>query len=218
MRLLVVPAPGGEPDPGLVPVVADVPGRDQEPVLDHVDGLARVQREGQGLAGMVGAERDVAGALRPHHDQRHPGAHPLPAALHGQGAEADAGIGVEQRVVGEVDPVVVVQPHLGHGHVGAADLAGGTAEPDPGHVADRRLLDPAGIGDLQPDVDRRAAVRAGPAPALARHAAVRAGVGAFGRWHRHVNPYSEPWWTYMDWMPTRPGPVISARYMPRLSS
>ena len=32
MRLLVVPAPGGEPDPGLVPVVGDVPGRDQEPV------------------------------------------------------------------------------------------------------------------------------------------------------------------------------------------
>ena len=29
-------------------------------------------------------------------------------------------------------------------------------------------------------------------------------------------PYSEPWWTYMDWMPTRPGPVISARYMPWL--
>src|ERR1022692_4969499 len=26
--------------------------------------------------------------------------------------------------------------------------------------------------------------------------------------------YSEPWWTYMDWMPTRPGPVTSARYMP----
>jgi hypothetical protein len=26
--------------------------------------------------------------------------------------------------------------------------------------------------------------------------------------------YSEAWWwTYMDWMPTRPGPVISARYM-----
>ena len=30
-----------------------------------------------------------------------------------------------------------------------------------------------------------------------------------------AGPYSEPWWTYMDWMPTRPGPVISARYMPR---
>jgi hypothetical protein len=26
-------------------------------------------------------------------------------------------------------------------------------------------------------------------------------------------PYSLPWWTYIDWMPTRPGPVISARYM-----
>ena len=24
----------------------------------------------------------------------------------------------------------------------------------------------------------------------------------------------DAWWWYMDWMPTRPGPVISARYMP----
>src|SRR3974377_539253 len=64
----------------------------------------------------------------------------------------------------------------------------------------------------------RPAGRGGRAPALAGHAAVGAGVGALGRWHRHVNPYSEPWWTYMDWMPTRPGPVISARYMPRLIS
>ncbi len=26
-------------------------------------------------------------------------------------------------------------------------------------------------------------------------------------------PYSLPWWTYIDWTPTRPGPDISARYM-----
>ena len=31
-------------------------------------------------------------------------------------------------------------------------------------------------------------------------------------------PQSAWWWTYIDWMPTRPGPVISARYMPCRSS
>src|SRR5207245_2748502 len=89
----------------------------------------------------------------------------------------------------EEDPVLLVQGHLRHRYVHAADLAGGVTEPDVGHVPDRRLLDPAGVGHLEPDVDGRAAGRAGPAAAVAGDPAVRAGVGGpLGRWHRHVRP------------------------------
>src|SRR5262249_14300792 len=124
---------------------------------------------------------------------------------------------MQQDVMGEVDPVVVVQLHFSDRDIGAADLTGGTAEPDPCHVADRRLLAPSRIGNPEPDVDGRTAPRAGRSPVIVvRHPAVRTGVGIRARTrHGHGDPYSEPWWTYMDWMPTRPGPVISARYMPR---
>jgi hypothetical protein len=48
-------------------------------------------------------------------------------------------------------------------------------------------------------------------------------LGSLGcRQYRHMYVFisrlqSAWWWTYIDWMPTRPGPVISARYMPCLS-
>ena len=61
---------------------------------------------------------------------------------------------------------------------------------------------------LVPDVDRRAAQRAGRLARVARLPAEPADVGV------HCAPlFPAWWWTYMDWMPTRPGPVISARYM-----
>src|SRR5580693_9797599 len=98
-----------------------------------------------------------------------------------------------------------MEPHVRDRHVGAADLAGGPAEPDPGHIPDRRLLNPAGIRDVQPDVDRRAAVRAGRVLALTRQAAVRAGVGTLGRWHRHVRPLTRSRGA-RTWTGCRPGP------------
>src|SRR6266851_3186789 len=162
---------------------------------------------------MVGTEGHEARALRPHHDQRQAGLDPVPAALHPHCLESGPRLGVQQDMVGEVDPVVVVQLRLGDRHIGSADLAGGAAEPDPGHIADRRLLAPSRVGYPEADVDRCAASRAGRSPVIAvGHPAVRAGVGSRA-WHGHGDPYSEPWWTYMDWMPTRPGPVISARYI-----
>src|SRR5215467_4701649 len=105
--------------------------------------------------------------------------------------------------------------HFRDRDVGSADLAGRSAEPQPRHVADRRLFAPAGVRDPEADIDRRAAPRACRAAVIVvHHAAVRARVRR-RRVAGHPVPYSEPWWTYMDWMPTRPGPVISARYMPR---
>src|SRR5690242_2570940 len=51
---LVVAVLGGEPDVGVLPAVVDVPGGDEEAVLDHVDGPARGQRYGDGLPRLVG--------------------------------------------------------------------------------------------------------------------------------------------------------------------
>src|ERR1700722_16031778 len=43
------------------------------------------------------------------------------------------------------------------------------------------------------------------------------GCRQYGHTYAFIAGYSpDPWWWYMDWMPTRPGPVISARYMPCL--
>jgi len=65
MRLGVVAVLGREPDSGLLPLVTDVAGGQQQAVLDHVDRLVRLQRDRQRLAGLVRAERDKSWALRP---------------------------------------------------------------------------------------------------------------------------------------------------------
>src|SRR5262249_61504113 len=80
----VVAALSREPDVGVIPLVADIPGRDEELVLDDVDPLVRLERDGEDLAGMVGADGDEPGALCLHHDQGDAGEYPVPAALHAQ--------------------------------------------------------------------------------------------------------------------------------------
>src|SRR5215472_12860607 len=145
-------------------------------MLDDVDGLARLHRDRQRLARAVGAERDEAWALRLHHDQRYSCEPAVPATRHLERLEPYLRVHVKQRVVREVNPVLLVQLHLGGGNVCAADLAGRAVEPDPRHVPDRWLLDPARPGDTQPYVDRRAAARAGVAVTFAGHPAVRTGI------------------------------------------
>jgi predicted ATPase/class 3 adenylate cyclase len=97
-----------EPDARRLPLVADVAGGDEEAVLDHVHGLVGRQRDGERLTGMIGTDRQVPGTVGRHHEQRHPGQHPVPAARHAHAVQLDGGVAVQQHVVGEVDGVLLV--------------------------------------------------------------------------------------------------------------
>ena len=191
MIFLLVAILGGEPDASPFPLVSDVGSRDQEAMLDDVDSVVRRQRHREGLAGVVSADGDVAGPTRRHHDQRHAGQPPVPAAGHLHHVQLHARLGVQQDVVREVDRVRRVQVHLRNRHVLATDLAARPVEADLGHVPDRRLLGPAGLGDACPDIGRGAAVRAGRPGSVARDAAVGARIGRSRR--RHLSAYSLPW-------------------------
>ena len=169
MPLLLIPVLGGEPDPGALPLVVDVAGRHQEAVLDHVDRLTLLQRDRERLPRVVGAERDVTRPRCLHHDQRHAGQDPVPAAAHLHRLQPDLGVGVQQHVVAEVHRVLAVQLHLGDRHLNvpliwqvdrlnlilAMSLIGGClAHPD--------------LADLQPDIDRarRSSSTSWPPPSL----------------------------------------------------
>jgi putative heme transporter len=145
--LLVIPAPGGVPHAGLVPVVPDVPRRGQEPVLAHPDLLVVLQRQRDDLARVVVGQRDVTGAPALDHDQRQPGQLPVPRAAHRHVGQLGLGLAPQQHVVREVDPVVRREVELRDGDGGTRDLDMGLAELEPGHVLDRRLLDPPGVAD-----------------------------------------------------------------------
>ena len=124
-------------------------------------------------------------------------------------------------MVRENDAVVASQGEIGRRDEGSFDLAMGLAELDPGHVADSRLFDPARIGDGRPHVHGRTTVRARQASGVGRQPAKAADItgprsrGRLPVWSSSL--HSLAWWWYMDWIPTRPGPVISAMYMPRLN-
>ena len=60
------------------------------------------------LARVVRAEGDEAGAARGHHPQRHAGQDPVPAAGQLHHVQLDAAVAVQQRVMGEVDRVLLV--------------------------------------------------------------------------------------------------------------
>ena len=121
----------------------------------------------------------------------------------------------QKRVVGEHDTVIGRQGEVGPGDERPFDLAVGLAELDLGHVPDRRLLDPAGVGHGgrtstgAPQFGQQAAGVGGQAAVAAYIAGVRWAVRVLSSW-----AHSLVWWWYMDWIPTRPGPVISATYIP----
>src|ERR1019366_6338317 len=205
---VVAVLPGLVPDVRGIPVVLDAAGGGEETVLPDPDLLAVLHRQGHDLAGVVVGQREVPGAAALDHDQRHAGHLAVAGAAHRHVGQPGLRLGPQQHVVGEVDPVVRREVELGDRDGGARDLEVGLAELQPRHVLVGRLLDPPGVADRGPDVNRRPAQRAGGRVRVARLPAVPANVRV------HPGLQSAWWWTYIDWMPTRPGPVISARYMP----
>src|SRR4029077_19967541 len=152
--------PGLVPDVRGVPVVLDVAGGGEEAVLADPDLLAVLHRQGYDLARVVVGQRHVPGAAGLHHDQRQPRHLPVPRALQRHVGQPGLRLGPEQHVMGEVDPVLGREGELRGRGGRAGDLHVRLAELQPGHVPDRRLLDPAGVTDHGPDVDRRPAHRA----------------------------------------------------------
>ena len=164
-------ARGGEPDPGLVPVVADAEGGGHQVVLPHVDALRRLERQRQHLASRVMRERDGSGPRRLQHDDRQAGSDrgPKPPRS-GHGVHLDcpalaiAGCSCGKKTpspaarrtsaAGTSLPMICAErlPDLDAGHVGNGRQLGparvvvrrltSTGAPQLGHVASR----PAGGG------------------------------------------------------------------------
>ena len=111
------------PDVRRVPVVLDVAGGAEEPVLADPDLLAVLHRQRHDLARVVVGQRDVPGAAGFDHDQRQPGHLAVPRAAHRHVGQPGLRLGPQQHVVGEVDPVLGREIELRGRDGGAGDLA-----------------------------------------------------------------------------------------------
>src|SRR3989442_14661539 len=112
-------------------------------MLADIDGLPRLQRQGDHLAGRVTRKRNVTWALRLRHHQRHAGQQTLECALHSHRRNSYLWIFPEQDMMREVDGVTWREIDIGYGNVYALYLAERVAELKLGHILSARQLRPA---------------------------------------------------------------------------
>src|SRR2546430_15975345 len=112
-------------------------------MLAHIYGLARLQRQGDHLAGRVTRKSNVTWALRLRHHQRHAGQQTLECSFHSHRRDGYLRIFPEQDMMREVNDVARGETDIGYRNVYALYLAKRVAELKLGHVFSSRQLRPA---------------------------------------------------------------------------
>src|SRR2546430_7800841 len=153
MRLRFITTPRRKPNAALKPIVGNLVGGHEKQMLAHIDGLARLQRQGNHLAGRVPRKSDVAWALRLRHHQRHPGQQTLEGSFHSHRRDGYLRIFPEQNMMREVNGITWRETDIGYRNVYALYLAEGVAELELGHVFSPRQLRPARFGDHVTRID-----------------------------------------------------------------
>src|SRR6266511_5548574 len=116
-------------------------------MLAHIDGLARLQRQGNHLAGRVARKCNVTGTLRLRHHQRHAGQQTLECSLQTHRGDRYLWIFPEQHVMREINSITSRKIDIGNRHIHTFDLTERVAELKFRHVFSAWQLRPAGLGD-----------------------------------------------------------------------
>src|SRR2546430_14173389 len=103
-------------------------------MLAHIDGLARLQRQGNHLAGRVPRKSNVAWALGLRHHQRHTGQQTLECSFQTHRRDSYLRIFPEQDMMREINGVARRETDIGYRNVYALYLAERVAELKLGHV------------------------------------------------------------------------------------
>src|SRR5438132_14146119 len=143
MRLRFITTSRRKPDAALKPIVGDLAGGHQKQMLAHVDGLARLQRKGNQLAGRVTRKSNVTWTLRLRHHQRHAGQQTLECSFQPHRRDGYLRIFPEQDMMREVNGITRREIDIGYRNVYALDLAERVAELKLRHVFSPRQLRPA---------------------------------------------------------------------------
>src|SRR5205807_3516880 len=128
MRLRFVAASRRKPDTALKPIVGNLVGGHQKQMLAHIDGLARLQRQSDHLAGRVTRKSNVTWALRLRHHQGHAGQQTFECSCQPHRGDGYLRIFPEQDMMREVNGIARRETNIGYRNVYALYLAERLAE------------------------------------------------------------------------------------------
>src|SRR5437016_9535487 len=112
-------------------------------MLAHIDGLARLQRQGDHLAGRITRKSNVTWTLRLRHYQRHTGQQTLERSFHSHRRDGYLRIFPKQDMMRKVNRITWREIDIGYRNVYALYLAERVAELKLRHVFSSRQLRPA---------------------------------------------------------------------------